>query len=48
MLHVNPLMGLLGYRFSEVTTASGKKYLLVSRSNREDGTGSVTAVQIET
>lgn len=34
LIHVNPLLGLFGYHFYKVSSASGQSVLLISRSGR--------------
>lgn len=44
--HVNPLMGMLGYHFFEVTATSGTAYLLITRRNVSITQGSVQVVTL--
>jgi hypothetical protein len=46
MLHVNPLLGLLGYHFFEIGVASGSTYLLITKKDVEHGARTITALRL--
>lgn len=46
--HVNPLLGIFGYHFYEVTTESGVTYLLMTRRSIRNSKSVSTVVQLTT
>jgi len=46
LVHINPLLGLMGYHFYEVGAASGGQYLLISKVPERSGERRVRAIRL--